>query len=80
MSIENVKYTKVWKVNGHLVIAEEPEDAIKLYREARRQYDSYAPNICNVQVVYGDLNNNMAILSVEKDEEDNKDDKGRITG
>ena len=72
MDASKVNYTKVWKVNGILVIAREPEDAIGLYRRERRQYCTYSPNIDSVELVYGDEHSSQAILSVDEDKEEEK--------
>lgn len=70
MDASKVNYTKVWKVNGILVIAENPEDAIDLYRRERRHYCTCCPNIDSVELVYGDEHCSQAILSVDKDIEE----------
>ena len=64
-----MKYTKVWRINGQLVIGRDVEDAVMLYKEYCRDYD-IDDNIHEVQVVFGDNNSDLAVLSVDDEPED----------
>lgn len=57
-------YTRVWKINGKLVVACEAEDAIKLFKN---YYADFNANVLihTVELVVDDNDNDSAILLVE---------------
>lgn len=62
-------YTKVWKVNGELVVAREAEDAIELYKNHYAEFETDV-SIHTVELIVGNNNNDSAILSVDRTEDE----------
>lgn len=62
-------YTKVWKINGQLVVAHEVEDAIELFKKCYDGYEADVP-IRTVELIVGNDNNDLAILSVDETKDD----------
>ena len=61
-------YTRVWKINGTLVVARQIEDAIALYKKHRACFNERA-KIQNVELVKDDNHGDDAVLSVEDEPE-----------
>ena len=56
-------YTRVWRINGQLVVAYNIEDAIALYKKHYNKFD-VRTNITEINLVFGD-NSDLAIISDE---------------
>lgn len=74
---ENIDYTKVWKVNDRLVIADNAHEAINVYSEWWRSLNDYSfdPEIESVIAVSNDVFHDPiydAIIRVNKKENGEK--------
>ena len=59
------KYTRVWEIDGTLVVADTIEDAVALYRKSYKYDHNYVcMDIDSVEIVKTHGGNIMAILSV----------------
>lgn len=56
-------YTRVWKINGTLVVAHDIEDAIALYKKHYNEFDVSA-DITEINLVFGN-ESDLAILSFD---------------
>lgn len=59
-------YTQVWEINYRLVVAKEVEDAITLYKKSYGGLTGCCPTIRSVKLVTGGDDSELAILSVDE--------------
>lgn len=59
---ENYERTRVWEIDGHLVVADKVEDAIAIMRDYYNENDFYEPSEINAVSAGGPLNKNYSAL------------------
>lgn len=68
-----VIYTRIWKVNNEMVVANDIEKAIALYKKAHTDELGYCVNVFSVEVIEVKTNGGtLAILSVDENGEEEK--------